>query len=333
MSIILVGEAWGEEEERQQLPFVGPSGRVLNGILSEAGINRADCYLTNVFNLRPKPKNDIVNLCGTKAEGILGKPSVVAGKYIRAEYASELARLDNELKTVQHNIIVAVGNTAAWAILNSSGIRKMRGTVTPSQYGKVVPVFHPAAIMRDWSLRHVTVLDFMKIKREAEFPEVRRPQRKLWLDPSLGDIETFFYTYVAEARRMAIDIETANDTITCIGFAPRTDLAIVIPFNDPRKDGNYWESLEEEKLAWHWVRRYLNSPCEKVFQNGLYDMSWLWRKMGMTVSDVAHDTMLLHHSLQIESPKGLDFLGSVYTNEAAWKLMRAKGKKTLKQDE
>lgn len=333
MKIMIVGEAWGEEEERQGLAFVGPSGRLLNQMLTDAGLNRADCYVTNVFNLRPKPTNDISNLCGPKTQGIPGRNSVSSGKYIRAEFAPELVRLEAELRDVKPNVIVPAGGTAAWAILGNGGIRRIRGTVTPSPFGKVIPVYHPAAILRDWSLRHVTVLDFMKIRREAEFPEVRRPSRKLWLDPSIADIETFFHTYVTEAKRMAVDIETAYGTITCIGFAPRTDLALVIPFSDNRKDGNYWSSFEEEKLAWDWVRRFLNSPCEKVFQNGLYDMSWLWKKMGMPIANVAHDTMLLHHSLQIESPKGLDFLGSVYTNEAAWKLMRPKGKKTLKQEE
>jgi hypothetical protein len=43
--------------------------------------------------------------------------------------------------------------------------------------------------------------------------------------------------------------------------------------------------------------------------------------------------MLLHHALQPESPKGLDFLGSVYTEEASWKLMRPRGKQTIKRDE
>jgi DNA polymerase I-like protein with 3'-5' exonuclease and polymerase domains len=108
-----------------------------------------------------------------------------------------------------------------------------------------------------------------------------------------------------------------------IGFAPRTDLAIVIPFYDMRKEGYvHWSTPEEEREAWRWVKRYCLSPSAKVLQNGLYDLHFLWRRYGITVRNPRHDTMLLHHALQPESEKGLGFLGSVYTNEASWKLMR-----------
>jgi uracil-DNA glycosylase family 4 len=53
-SIAIVGEAWGEQEERARAPFVGASGYELTRMLDEAGIRRADCFLTNVFNLRPE---------------------------------------------------------------------------------------------------------------------------------------------------------------------------------------------------------------------------------------------------------------------------------------
>jgi hypothetical protein len=42
--------------------------------------------------------------------------------------------------------------------------------------------------------------------------------------------------------------------------------------------------------------------------------------------------MLLHHAMQPEAPKGLEFLGSVYTNEASWKLMRSKGLASAKRE-
>lgn len=331
--IAIVGEAWGEEEERQKLPFVGPAGRELNKMLAEAGINRADCFLTNVFNLRPTPKNDIVSLCGAKKEGIPGRTAIGPGKYIRAEFAPEIERLHNELREVKPNLIIACGGVAAWAILGQAGIRRIRGTVAPSTFGKVLPIFHPAAILRDWSQRHVTVLDLMKAAREAEYPEIRRPRRQIWVDPGISDITRFYEQHMLPAKRCAVDIETAFGQITCIGFAPRPDIAIVIPFVDHRKPGNsYWATQEEEVFVWNLVRDYLHTPCEKIFQNGLYDLQWLWRLMGLTVPNAAHDTMLLHHALLPESPKALDFLGSVYTNEASWKLMRPKGKATAKKE-
>src|SRR5690348_8848509 len=113
--IMLVGEAWGEEEEKQHRAFVGTSGWLLDQMLSQAGIARNECFVTNVFNLRPKPSNDVKNLCGPLTDAIVGKPALLKGKYIRAKYQPELDRLYAEINRVQPNIIVALGATAAWA--------------------------------------------------------------------------------------------------------------------------------------------------------------------------------------------------------------------------
>lgn len=63
-------------------------------------------------------------------------------------------------------------------------------------------------------------------------------------------------------------------------------------------------------------------------------MHRLWRTYGVPTAHAEHDTMLLHHALQPESPKGLAYLGSVYTNESSWKLaIRLKHKETIKKEE
>lgn len=332
MKIALVGEAWGEHEERVRAPFVGPSGYELTRMLNEAGVHRADCFLTNVFNLRPKPTNDIENLCGPDRAG--GLPPLKAGKYLRPEYLPELQRLKKELGDLKPNITVLLGNTAAWAILGNSGISKIRGAVTAGPHGKCLPTYHPAAILRDWSLRPVTVLDLAKAARESAFPDIRRPARTIYLEPSMTDLWEYYHAKLAPARQIAFDIETAGQQITCIGFAPGPESAIVVPFSDPRKaGGSYWPTLGDECNAWAYVRHVLGSDRPKVAQNGLYDIYFLWKSYGITVNNFEDDTMLLHHALQPESQKGLGFLGSVYTNEASWKLMRTRGKTTIKRDE
>lgn len=320
MSIMIVGEAWGKEEEQEQRPFVGASGRLLNQMLSMAGIRREDCYVTNVLNLRPKPSNDIKNCCGPKATGVVGMPAVQTGKYLRAEYQGELDRLYDEVRHVKPNLILAFGGTAAWAFLKTSGISKIRGSTAESPWGKVLPTFHPAAVMRDYSLRPIVISDLHKAKREAEFPEVRRPQREVWIEPTLDDIEKFVQLYAGAT--VCIDIETIGDMITCVGIGADTQTALVIPFFDPTKpDKNYWSTKEEERQAWTWVR-WICERWPTVFQNGMYDIHFLWRTMGIRVLRAEEDTMLLHHALQPEMNKGLGFLGSIYTDEASWKLMR-----------
>jgi uracil-DNA glycosylase family 4 len=337
--IALVGESWGEHEERERAPFVGPAGWQLNSMLREAGIVRADCYLTNVFNLRPRPTNKIENLCATRKEVRHALPPLSSGKYVRDEFLPELDRLYRELNEVNPNVIVCLGGTAAWAILRDGRISKLRGAVASSPIlagKKCLPTFHPSYILQGgYEARHVTILDLQKARRESEYPEIRRPKRTIYTEPILPELDWFVEKFIAPSKRMAVDIETRGERITCIGFAPAIDVALVVPFEDLRKPGgNYWGSLEAELAAWAWVRKVLDMPIEKVFQNGLFDMHRLWRGYGIPVRNAAHDTMLLHHALQPESPKGLDYLGSVYTDEAAWKLgIRLKHKGTIKKED
>ena len=333
--ICIVGEAWGEQEERARAPFVGAAGYELTRMLDEAGIRRADCFLTNVFNLRPE-RNDIETLCVPKTdpEAAKGLPPIKNGKYIRARYIGEVVRVLKEVGEVRPNVCIALGNTAAWALLSNTGISRIRGTVTPGAGDlfstKILPTYHPAAVLRDWSLRPVTVIDLAKARRESLFPDIRRPKTWVYIEPSLADMEAFYAEHLANAPYISFDIETSGEQITCIGFAPSTEIALVVPFVDNRvvepasQRGSYWKDLENERAAWEFVRRVLSLPCPKFGQNTLYDIHFLWRAYGLTVNNYADDTMLMHHALQPESNKGLGFLGSVYTDRSSWKTMRTK---------
>lgn len=331
--LMIVGEAWGKDEEAVGQPFVGASGRLLNQMLAIAGIDREECYVTNVLNLRPRPSNDIKNCCGPKTDGCVGMPAVSPGKYLRAEFAGELERLYSEVKTASPNLILAFGATAAWAFLRTSGISKIRGSTAEGFNGvKILPTYHPAAIMRDWTLRPIVIADLHKAKREQEFSEVRRPRRDVWVEPTILDIQNFFdVSDIGNSPLVSVDIETIGDMITCVGITPRTDMSIVIPFFDPTKpDKNYWPDIKLEIGAWEAVRWVCeNRPT--LFQNGMYDIHFLWRTMGIRVLNAAEDTMLLHHALQPELQKGLGFMGSIYTDEASWKLMRKSA--TAKREE
>ncbi len=333
--IALVGEAYGEAEEKQRVPFIGAAGYALTQMLDEAGISRPECFLTNVFNLRPHG-NRIENLCGPKNEALEGYPALVKGKYVRAEYAPELERLGREILEVNPNVIIGLGNTAMWAFLGRTAISKFRGTtdITTHTAGgyKFLPTYHPAAILRQWELRPVTILDLMKAARESEFPEVRRPHREIWIEPTLEDLSAFADR--CRDRRVTIDIETAGNQITCLGISVGHRLAIVIPFHDSRKRSRcYWNSEEDEREAWRIIRTILEDrKISKTFQNGLYDIAFIWRTTGVRVMGAEHDTMLLHHALQPEALKGLGFLGSIYSDEGSWKQMREKVT-TIKRDE
>jgi uracil-DNA glycosylase len=334
-AIFILGEAWGAEELKQQTPFVGPSGYELTRLLADAGINRADCYLTNVLNLHP-PGSDLDSLCGSKLDGVVGYPAIKPAKYLRAEFQPELERLGDELLEVDPNIILCLGNTALWAMAGKTAISQQRGTTQLSTHTangfKILATYHPAAVLRDRPLRPVVVADFGKALRESTFPDLRRPYREIWIEPDLQDCRDFFEKHLPKTSLLSVDIETSGRRITCIGFAPNSRTALVIPFVDKRKlAGNYWATGELECEVWRLIAGVLENPIPKLFQNGLYDISFLYRSYGIKVAGATHDTMLLHHALQPESKKDLGFLGATYADFGAWKQMRVK--KTTKRED
>jgi uracil-DNA glycosylase len=352
--IVIIGEAWGRNEAAIGHPFVGASGLYLNRLCEEAGLippgsarqiapswsqfrwrrrdeiyNNAGIFLTNVLNEQP-PGNKIEALCIGKYGNL---PPIRAGKYLAPAYLHHLGRLRSEIEQHKPNLILGMGATALWFCLGITAITKMRGAVAPSKYGKLLPTFHPSYLMQgNQHLRPVVLLDLMKARRESQFPEVRRPERFIYIPEDLDDI-AWAMREIALAERLSVDIETVEDQITCIGFAWSKSHALVIPIWDfSKSDRSYWGHNEEIQV-WHCIRDILGMPLPKVFQNGLYDIHFLWRRYGITPSSCEHDTMLLHHALQPEMQKGLGFLGSIYTDEPAWKLMRPRGKGTIKRED
>lgn len=352
--IAIVGEAWGKQEAEARRPFVGATGDLLNRLCDEAGLlpegssrelNRvlwskdygkrdkiyaeAGIRLTNVFNFQP-PGNRIEDLCGARWGDL---PAIRPGKYLRQEFVGELDRLREEIVCWAPNLIIALGATALWFASGTGQITKRRGAIAPSPYGKYLATFHPAYLMRGaWDQRPIVVADLMKAKRESTHPDIRRPARFIYIPDCIADIERIFLE-IEKASLLSIDIETAADQITCIGFAWTKEHSLVIPIFDTTKpDRCYWPEAIEP-LVWGWIRRLCGLPMPKVFQNGLYDLHFLWRRYGIAVANCAHDTMLLHHALQPEMQKGLGFLGSLYTDEASWKMMRPRGKGTVKRED
>lgn len=335
-SVALVGEAWGESEEKVKLPFQGASGAELTRMLNEAGMKRHEFFMTNVFARRP-PDNKILEFFTTKKLGSESFPAYTKGKFLRPDLEGELFRLREELLSVRPNLVIALGGTACWALLGSSGITALRGTVAESTLVpglKVLPTFHPSRVLRSWSDRPIMVADLMKAKRERDFPEIRRPERWVLVDPTLQELHDWIYLPDGSVRpprfgHYSCDTETERRQITMIAFSDHISWAICIPFVDWRHpDKSYWPTPSDEVCAWKMVKDVLESPYPKLFQNGLYDLQYI-RQMGIRPQNVTDDTMLLHHALFPELPKSLAFIGSTQTNEPAWKLM-ARSKDELK---
>jgi len=306
----------------------------------EAWLRANGIALTNVFNLRPQG-NKLEALCGPEGKGVVfgGRvlpPLVRSPKhlYMRGEFAGHLARLGAEVASARPALVVALGTAALWGLVAAlrtappAGTHtEIRGTVHPGP-PKFLATFHPSYILRQWSARSVAVADLIKSWRESATREFRRPERTVLISPELADIREWYFRHVVNAQALSCDIETKGGQITSIGFASSPRNAIVVPFvlvgEDPPTFRSYWRTAEDELAARREVRRFLQSPAEKVFQNGLYDIQWLLRD-GYAIRACGEDTMLLHHAIHPEMRKGLGFLGSIYTDEPAWKLMRKRG--------
>lgn len=361
--LVILGEAQGGEEAKIRSSFVGPSGIELLHQLDESQIltltgedqdylrryyDRRDPHLvdavwrlheeeifrTNVLQLHPHG-NKLETVCGPRSAGIVGYPALIKSGYLDAGHEPELERLADELLTHNPNLVICLGNTPLWALAGKTGVAKLRGTTLLSTHTvtgfKILPTYHPAAVLRQWELRPTTIMDLMKAKREMEYAEIRRPNCEIWIEPDLEDITRFMDTFVRDCGLLSIDIETSGTRVTCIGFAPRSDLAIVIPFDDWRKPkGNYWPTPQHERQCWEIIRGVLeDASIPKLFQNGVYDIGFLMRSYGVLVKGAKEDTMLCHHARQPESLKGLGYLGSIYTDHGSWKSMRTE---TVKRD-
>jgi uracil-DNA glycosylase len=126
--LMFVGEGPGAEEDRQGLPFVGRSGRLLDRLMrQEIGITRDHCYVANVVRCRPPgnrdPLPDEIEACSSFLEATL--------------------------KIVDPTVVVTLGNFATRRLLGTSeGVSRLRGKSYPFRAGALVPTYHPSAALR-----------------------------------------------------------------------------------------------------------------------------------------------------------------------------------------
>jgi uracil-DNA glycosylase family 4 len=307
--IVLLGEAPGETEEDLGRPFVGPSGKCLNHMLSSAKVERQECLVTNVFSERA-PGNDV-------------RPWMRDAH----RYEPELARLATEFDRVQPNIVVALGATALWALTGMEALSRVRGSLTTASRVspglKLLPTLHPAFVLRQYELLTVVIGDLLKAKRESEWKEIKLPHRELWLDPTLDDLEYLWDAKIQHAPQLSLDLESGWGQISHFGVAWSRSEGASVPFIDLRKpDKNYWGTKAEEESAWQWVKRVAECPIPKVGQfYANYDALVLLKQMGIKTMNYCDDTFQIHGALHPEMSRSLAFLGARYSEQGSWKNM------------
>lgn len=153
IKLAIVGEAPGEQEIKDGIPFTGKSGQLLNAALAEIGIDRSRCMITNVFLTRP-PDNKVEHffrrIHGDEEPGT----ETFRGMVVRDEFAFELPRLHEELESFNAKAVLALGGTALWATTGFDRISNWRGTWIPCSHlvaAPIMPTWHPSAVLRQMS--------------------------------------------------------------------------------------------------------------------------------------------------------------------------------------
>ncbi len=143
--IMIIGEAPGKKEDETGRPFVGRAGKVLTEALEKAGIKRSDVFITNVVKCRPpknrNPKKDEIKKCR--------------------------GYLEDQLETIEPNIIVPLGNSALKTLLGQQRISEKRGEIFEKDGRKYMPTYHPAATIYNRKLRPELIKDLEKIGEES----------------------------------------------------------------------------------------------------------------------------------------------------------------------
>jgi DNA polymerase len=155
--LMIVGEAPGTEEDRKGKPFVGRSGQLLDQILEAAKFDpEEDVFITNaVFRLPPG-----------KDGKPLRKPSSDEIAFYKP-YLLEIIRLIDPV------IILLTGNVSSESILGQTGITKLRGKWYPFDGRWVMPIFHPAYLLRNQSRKpgqpkDLTWKDIQEVRRKYD---------------------------------------------------------------------------------------------------------------------------------------------------------------------
>lgn len=333
-SLIVIGEAPGNNEVEVGAPFVGASGRVLDESLMVGGLRREEVSVTNVLLCQPPLDFEtyIEKLRHQhKRDGGLGEAllptTCCAPRLARdlSEAASivELAVGNKALQSVANHHGVAFGKTKAEDVgqIRVAHLRKQHGApiVLRDEPRKVlVASYHPAFAFRGakaWMpVIKKTITRAALIARRHGQIDWAKPNYNV--NPSFDEIQKFADLALRHNALVTVDIETDGAhtrtcRVRCVGMGMTLDgveHVIVVPLRN--MDGTMvWSSREELVQVGLQLRRVMDD-CPLAFQNGAFDTSVMLRVGLMTAARKTYfDTMLAHHDTDSNDlPHDLGFI-------------------------
>jgi uracil-DNA glycosylase family 4 len=151
--IMIIGEAPGQKEDQQGLPFVGAAGQLLNRLLAGIGIAREEVYITNIVKCRPPGNRDP----------------------LPDEVSSCSAYLDRQVELIGPAVILLLGRHALQRILpGAPGISRAHGQLVERNGRAYVPLYHPAAALYNSFLVDTLEQDFRRVQKYIAEIEARR---------------------------------------------------------------------------------------------------------------------------------------------------------------
>lgn len=301
--IAIIGEAPGEDEENHRRPFVGKSGQFLTNLLQDLGIDRHQCLVGNICQVRP-PANRIE-----------------AFDWDGPEITDGLEKLRVDIRLYNPNIVVCLGNTPLRAARGACKITDWRGSLFKSTLvdgpfydRKCIASLHPAFVLREFSGFPLLKFDLKRAVEESKTPTLTLPTRDLITSYDAGTLCYIMDTWPA-SQRCSIDIEGGLGGWPCVSICARPTKSITIAWGkfSPEDHGRVLQSF---------ARLMGRRNVPKVLQNSLYDNFVLSFGFGIPIVNVVEDTMLKGWEVYCELPKGLGTQTSIWTREPFYKAER-----------
>lgn len=139
--IMFIGEGPGFHENEQGRPFVGASGKFLEQLLAQAGLERSDVFIANVVKCRPPANRD-------------PQPEELQAC---SEY------LDGQIEAIKPSIIVTLGRVSMGKYIPGAKITSIHGQMHKIDGRFIIPMYHPAAALHQPALRPSILADFAKL--------------------------------------------------------------------------------------------------------------------------------------------------------------------------
>ncbi len=157
--LVIIGEAPGKDEVKQGKPFVGAAGKNLNEFISILGIEREAMFITNAIKYR-------LGKINPKTQRLINRPATLQ------DIRNNQKWLQNEIRLLQPQIIVTLGNVPLKAITDNFKVTigdmhgKLHACTISGDKFRLFPLYHPASIIYNRSLKEVYNQDIFNLKKE-----------------------------------------------------------------------------------------------------------------------------------------------------------------------